>query len=433
LRIYGGTFFYELTNKTICGTFFNKSVKLKELIMIRKIFCILALLAMSETHPMDDKSKPPSLENIGNSCFINAVLQVLLNMDRVAVVIKANREFYRCGSLAQKFQDMVFTLNHSSSYTPEAFAKQVWDSLAELHFTQQDAEQFLLTFLSKLAYSDITPPMRDSHHALELAKLVSFRLHFSDTARREPACMLSLPMHHRDVSLHQCMRHFFAGDSNSQASALQRGCALTSNPYYLILGLKRNYYSILEEKLGKHGEPITFPLEGLTLKDYLLDPSRPAPEYELVSFVTHAGSPTSGHYTAYVRKAVRWYHCNDESIRSLDTGEIESIALNGYAGKAVPTLFVYEQTTGAPRPRATTYSAAAAAAAAPAREYSLEATQSLIKAITQAAGPNDIAELLARGANPNGYNSDGVTALHLAYAHGSTATAELLIAYGALL
>ena len=38
---------------------------------------------------------------------------------------------------------MVLTLDHSSTYTPQAFASQAWAILHETRYSQQDAEGFI--------------------------------------------------------------------------------------------------------------------------------------------------------------------------------------------------------------------------------------------------------------------------------------------------
>ena len=335
------------------------------MISLRNICALLLIAVTSMTYPMSKTTtKPPAaLENIGNSCFINAVVQALLSMTTFIDAIKDHKGLYKPGSIARKFQDMILTLERSSTYTPQAFARQAWDILHEDRFSQQDAETFLLTLLNKLIDSDIDPHIKSTltyeryfpYPATELSNLISLTTYSYRSHWTEPSLILSLPILDGDVSIHQCIKHFFDGETHSRQYALDR------KSHYLLLGLKRNYH-VIEEIMGKHTEPITFPLEGLTFQPYTVAPSVPSPHYDLISVVTHKGPAGSGHYTAYVKLRDQWYHCNDSTIKPLRKSEIEEIALKGSEETGVPTLLIYEQSK-ASAASAAAYSPAAACCA----------------------------------------------------------------------
>ncbi len=404
------------------------------MIPLRSICALLLITVTSMTSPMNKgTTKPAALENIGNSCFINAIVQALLSMTTFIDAIKDHKGLYKPGSIARKFQDMIVTLEHSSTYTPQAFATQAWDILHEDRFSQQDAEYFLLTLLNKLIDSDIDPYIKSTltyekhlpYPATELSNLISLTTYTYRSHRTEPSLILSLPILDGDVSLHQCIRHLFNGETHSRQFALDR------KPHYLLLSLKRNYH-VIEGTIGKHTEPITFPLEGLSFQPYTADPSVASPHYDLISVVTHSGPALSGHYTAYVKIRDQWYHCNDSTIKLIRKSEIEDIALKGSAEAAVPTLLIYEQSKAPSEPSAATYAPAAAAASPVKRSgYSRDLTQALVDAVTRKAELGFIIELLEAGADPNARNSHNISVLQLAFDLDSFSTGELLLARGA--
>ncbi|KAJ8002429.1 hypothetical protein DPEC_G00158810 [Dallia pectoralis] len=87
-------------------------------------------------------------------------------------------------------------------------------------------------------------------------------------------------------------------------------------PKVLCLHLKRFHWtSYLRNKVDTYVE---FPLRGLDMKGYLLEPENSLPEgclYDLAAVVVHHGSGVgSGHYTAYGRQEGRWYHFNDNTV-----------------------------------------------------------------------------------------------------------------------
>eukprot|EP00064_Thunnus_orientalis_P000357 superscaffoldBa00000018_g357 len=87
-------------------------------------------------------------------------------------------------------------------------------------------------------------------------------------------------------------------------------------PKVLCLHLKRFHWTaFLRNKVDTYVE---FPLKGLDMKGYLLEPENSLPEsclYDLVAVVVHHGSGVgSGHYTAYGSHEGRWYHFNDSTV-----------------------------------------------------------------------------------------------------------------------
>uniref|UniRef100_A0A671UNV1 ubiquitinyl hydrolase 1 n=1 Tax=Sparus aurata TaxID=8175 RepID=A0A671UNV1_SPAAU len=87
-------------------------------------------------------------------------------------------------------------------------------------------------------------------------------------------------------------------------------------PKVLCLHLKRFHWTaFLRNKVDTYVE---FPLRGLDMRGYLLEPENSLPErclYDLVAVVVHHGSGVgSGHYTAYGSHESRWYHFNDSTV-----------------------------------------------------------------------------------------------------------------------
>ncbi|TNN00464.1 hypothetical protein fugu_011710 [Takifugu bimaculatus] len=87
-------------------------------------------------------------------------------------------------------------------------------------------------------------------------------------------------------------------------------------PKVLCLHLKRFHWTaFLRNKIDTYVE---FPLKGLDMRGYLLEPENSLPEscvYDLVAVVVHHGSGVgSGHYTAYGSHEGCWYHFNDSTV-----------------------------------------------------------------------------------------------------------------------
>uniref|UniRef100_A0A672MSA5 Ubiquitin carboxyl-terminal hydrolase n=1 Tax=Sinocyclocheilus grahami TaxID=75366 RepID=A0A672MSA5_SINGR len=87
-------------------------------------------------------------------------------------------------------------------------------------------------------------------------------------------------------------------------------------PKVLCLHLKRFHWTaFLRNKIDTYVE---FPKRGLDMKSYLLEPENSLPErclYDLSAVVVHHGSGIgSGHYTAYGLHEGQWYHFNDSTV-----------------------------------------------------------------------------------------------------------------------
>uniref|UniRef100_A0A7N9ALC3 ubiquitinyl hydrolase 1 n=1 Tax=Mastacembelus armatus TaxID=205130 RepID=A0A7N9ALC3_9TELE len=87
-------------------------------------------------------------------------------------------------------------------------------------------------------------------------------------------------------------------------------------PKVLCLHLKRFHWTaFLRNKVDTY---VDFPLKGLDMQGYLLEPENSLPGsclYDLVAVVVHHGSGVgSGHYTAYGSHEGRWYHFNDSTV-----------------------------------------------------------------------------------------------------------------------
>uniref|UniRef100_A0A8C6LPS4 ubiquitinyl hydrolase 1 n=1 Tax=Nothobranchius furzeri TaxID=105023 RepID=A0A8C6LPS4_NOTFU len=87
-------------------------------------------------------------------------------------------------------------------------------------------------------------------------------------------------------------------------------------PKVLCLHLKRFHWTaFLRNKVDTYVE---FPLKGLDMRGYLLEPENSLPGsclYDLVAVVVHHGSGVgSGHYTAYGSHEGHWYHFNDSTV-----------------------------------------------------------------------------------------------------------------------
>jgi ubiquitin C-terminal hydrolase len=95
-------------------------------------------------------------------------------------------------------------------------------------------------------------------------------------------------------------------------------------PEVFIISLKR--FTMTGTKINTK---ISFPLEGLDMKKYLIGPevSYDDSVYNLVGCVLHMGMLFGGHYVAVVRNpGGSWVFCNDSSVRRVRPEEFHDAA-----------------------------------------------------------------------------------------------------------
>jgi len=101
---------------------------------------------------------------------------------------------------------------------------------------------------------------------------------------------------------------------------------LYNSPDILIIHLKR--FSYTQQNRDRINTLVTFPIENLDIRDYVLDAeSKKDAIYDLFAVSDHMGDLGGGHYTACAKnlKNQKWYHLDDTSASSInDVSQIVS-------------------------------------------------------------------------------------------------------------
>lgn len=112
--------------------------------------------------------------------------------------------------------------------------------------------------------------------------------------------------------------------------------ALIATSEILVIKLLRFYENPLTGIKREIKNPITMPLQLDIKKFYLLDQNVHT-NYELISF-TNIGGIDSGHYIAYIKTDREWLECSDDNITPITSKEAKQAAARGY-------IFFYQRTT----------------------------------------------------------------------------------------
>ncbi|XP_067203344.1 ubiquitin carboxyl-terminal hydrolase Usp2 isoform X3 [Linepithema humile] len=329
----------------------------------------------------DERCGLNGLRNIGNTCFMNSVIQCLSNT-RPLLEYLLNEQYLADintttsgmkGALIKAFSQVIHELwevggDHVVNTT--ALKSQIQRFAPRfMGYSQQDAQEFLRYLLEGLhedvnrvttklppIHGDIPDTYTDMQKAVESWKRylrsedsmvvdvfvgqLRSSLHCTScdhvSVTLDPFWDLSLPIPARSgtVKLSQCLEHFtreevLDGDEKPTCSKCQmrRKCtksfSIQKFPKILVIHLKR--FSPMERFRGKLNVMVDFPLTGLDLSAFAA-PRVPGCTYNLYGVANHSGTTYSGHYTAYCKHPYsgEWHEYNDSRVSVVSTRSVVS-------------------------------------------------------------------------------------------------------------
>jgi ubiquitin C-terminal hydrolase len=316
------------------------------------------------------------LANLGNTCFLNACLQVLNHTYELTAFINSNKydknfKSEMTDAIALKewkdLQKIMWDTN--TIVSPNKFVYYI-HTLAKAKnreiftgWAQNDMPEFLLFMIESMhnslsrrvniringkaqndldtlavkcyemlseTYAKEYSEIMDIFYGIYVSEIKSIDGSTRHTIKPESFFMLDLPIPNKEATtIYDCFDEFtkyevlekdnaWLNEKTGQKEDVKKGITFWNFPNILVLTMKR-FSPCGEHKLTRI---IDFPVDGLDLSKYVSGYNKEKYVYDLYGVCNHTGNVMGGHYTAFVKNAKgEWALFNDTNVVSVKTNQ----------------------------------------------------------------------------------------------------------------
>jgi ubiquitin C-terminal hydrolase len=291
---------------------------------------------------LPDLDLASGLVNLGNTCYMNSVLQSLFHSPKFkTAMLKSSMSTPSFGAELQSlFQELQDFKKQSNDIRPSRLAR----SLDVNVNIQEDAQEFLLKVLNQLEEEeDDDDKPSNSFKGQMIQRITCKEKHFKK--EKENAFYdLSLDVS-GNSNLLDSLAALFASETLDDYKIPEQGrqqvekvISIRQLPNTLCLHLKRFQFDMESGSMTKIGNPFDFPVE-LDMSPYLdkhktveaaavEQQKQQQLKYDLSAVIIHDGTVDIGHYYCYVKHSKKqWLKINDNIVETIPFSKMKEDAI----------------------------------------------------------------------------------------------------------
>merc|ERR1719499_1487936 len=294
------------------------------------------------------------LRNLGNTCYLNCIIQQLFCLDAFSDTVlelteKAN-DLSESPFLGLQNVFQVLRSSHKKFHDPEDFVRKLKNGNGQPIdvSVQTDLHEFLMSIFTQL-----TERLKHTEEPALVSKLFEGKQTVEIVTEQGNRKILTqdfthIQVHVKDISSLEQGLDLLCKEENipdyrcsvtgDTVSAMQTS-SFEVLPPVLIFCLSRFDYSVEHVRSVKLNHYVSFPDE-LDMNKYRHPESQKfqnsEDEYRLVGVVIHSGEPNRGHYYSFIKTDVEndeWYRFDDEKVTPFDGENLNQEAFGGEEDK----------------------------------------------------------------------------------------------------
>lgn len=285
--------------------------------------------------------------NLGNTCFFNSVLQLLVQCTVLNKLLIDNNIEGTLIDIHKRYLESYFDSPKTSSYDcakPDEIVKYVSKLLGRRGWSQEDAEQYVSFIIDCIIdefkeWAKKNPDLIVANKSITLDELVNSL--FTIKCDKEIFCSecgyisktnddinklyLSINNVSIDTKLNTLLSTYVNETLDSENKWKCDKCE-----QFICANIKRNIYKwpkyliITLKRYGNNNHKIN------TEIDMPLTFSFDKKNFYLRGFIYHMGSTFGGHYVYYGNKNNKWFLYNDSSVNEINTFTLNDVIKTGY-------------------------------------------------------------------------------------------------------